>query len=183
MNGPTKETTQNNRSLPIDSDVDSIQPRAGRRAIHLHPGYVGLVILGGVFGTLARYGLEAVIPTPGDWPLSTLLINLAGAFALGALLEGLVRCGRDLGRLRIIRLVVGTGFLGSFTTYSTLAVEASLLLDASRVSAALLYLSASVIGGACVTTLGIWVAAKHHRTDTQRNTSKLLHSAKGKERS
>ncbi|MFP5314054.1 MAG: fluoride efflux transporter FluC [Actinomycetes bacterium] len=50
-----------------------------------------LVVVGGAFGTLARYGLSVVLPTPGGWPLPTLAVNLAGAFALGMLLESLER--------------------------------------------------------------------------------------------
>lgn len=176
-----RDATPDSGVLPVDSDVDALVPKTGHRAIHLHPGYIGLVIIGGMLGTLARYGLEAAIPTPGGWPLPTLLINLAGALALGALLEGLVRRGRETGRLRKIRLLAGTGFLGAFTTYSTLALEATMLLDTNRATAGVLYLAASLIGGVCATTAGIWVAARHH----QRFVAKDLqaqpnHPTKGK---
>ncbi len=48
-----------------------------------------MVMCGGALGTLCRYWLNTAIPSPGGWPLPTLIINLCGAFALGLLLEAL----------------------------------------------------------------------------------------------
>jgi CrcB protein len=127
--------------------------------LHLHPGYIAVVGLGGVPGALARYGLELALPAPAGWPLPTLVINLAGAFILGFLLEALARRGADHGRRRILRLLIGTGFVGAFTTYSTFAVEADRLLASGRPLAALAYLAATVIGGVLASVLGIWVAS------------------------
>ncbi len=148
-------------ALPVDSDVDSLAPR--HRPLHLKMRYVALVALGGAVGALARYALTTILPAPQGWPLPTLLINLAGAFALGALLEGLSRSGPDAGRLRVVRLLVGTGFMGAFTTYSTLALDAVHLFGGARIGAAFLYLAASLFGGAAATILGIWAASGHHR--------------------
>ncbi|BCW11488.1 hypothetical protein NtRootA4_25530 [Arthrobacter sp. NtRootA4] len=124
---------------------------------------MGIVAAGGVLGAVTRYGLGMVIPAPGAWPLPTLIINLSGALALGALLEGLSRRGPDVGNRRVLRLALGTGFLGAYTTYSTLAVDAVHLLNADAVSAAAGYLTASLLGGAAATTAGIWLGAWHHR--------------------
>jgi len=139
-----------------------------RRPVHLHPGFVLVVIVGGTFGALARYGLGSILPAPGGWPVPTLVINLAGAFLLGALLEALVRRGPDAGRLRLVRLLVGTGFLGAFTTYSTLAVEATTLFSAGRSADAVLYVGASVVAGAVATVAGIRLAAAQHARTTHR---------------
>lgn len=138
------------------------------RPIHFHPGFVLLVMVGGAFGALARYGLGLALPEPGGWPLPTLLINLAGALALGALLEGLSRRGPDTGRLRFLRLLVGTGFMGAFTTYSTLAVDAVHLFDSGRPMAAFAYLGASLLGGILAAVAGIWLAARLHRQPADR---------------
>lgn len=124
---------------------------------------MGIVAAGGVLGAVTRYGLGMVIPAPGAWPLPTLIINLSGALALGALLEGLSRRGPDVGNRRVLRLALGTGFLGAYTTYSTLAVDAVHLLNAGAVPAAAGYLTASLLGGAAATTAGIWLGAWHHR--------------------
>jgi CrcB protein len=152
----------------VDPDAGTLGAARAHRPVHLHPGFVLVVIAGGVLGALARYGLGTILPAPGGWPLPTLIINLAGAFLLGALLEGLVRRGPDAGRLRVIRLLVGTGFMGAFTTYSTLAVETNTLFGAGRTTDALLYVAATLIGGAIATVAGIRIAAGHHTGVTGR---------------
>ncbi|MCZ2403585.1 CrcB family protein [Paenarthrobacter sp. Z7-10] len=144
--------------MPVDGEQEDNQ----LRAVHLKMRYVLLVAAGGVGGALSRYGLGLVLPEPSGWPLSTLLINLTGALALGALLEGLSRRGRDAGGLRVVRLLLGTGFLGAFTTYSTLALDAVHLVQAGRIGPAVLYLAASLLGGAVATSLGIWAGARWH---------------------
>jgi fluoride exporter len=130
------------------------------RPLHLHPQYLVLVAAGGVLGTLARYGLGLALPSPGQWPLPTLVINVSGAFALGWLLEALARKGPDAGRRRLIRLTAGTGFLGAFTTYSTFSLETVQLFDAGRAADAAGYLAASLIGGTVATFLGILAASR-----------------------
>lgn len=146
-----------------DPDAGTLGEARPHRPVHLHAGFVAVVVLGGVFGALARYGLGTVLPSPDGWPLPTLTINLAGAFLLGALLEALVRRGPDAGRRRVIRLLAGTGFMGAFTTYSALALETNTLLGAGRSTDALLYVAATLVGGAAATVAGIWLAAGNHR--------------------
>ncbi len=68
--------------------------------------------------------------------------------------------------LRIIRLLVGTGFMGAFTTYSSLALDANVLLADGRLPGAALYLGVSLIGGLAATTAGIWAGARLHRART-----------------
>ncbi|KRE80389.1 chromosome condensation protein CrcB [Arthrobacter sp. Soil763] len=143
--------------------------------MHLHPGFVLVVVGGGVAGALARYGLGTVLPSPGGWPLPTLAINLAGAFLLGALLEALVRRGPDAGRLRVIRLFAGTGFMGAFTTYSSLTLETTTLLGAGRAGDALGYVAATVIGGAVATVAGIRAAAGQHARQAPRRGAEDHH--------
>ena len=164
IDGDTAEVTAGD----VDPDAGTLGEVRAHRPVHLHPGYVLIVIAGGVFGALARYGISIVLPTPGGWPLPTRAINLAGAFLLGGLLEALIRRGSDAGARRIIRLVAGTGFMGAFTTYSTLALETNTLLDAGRVTDALGYLGVTLIGGAAATVTGIWLAAGHHARATTR---------------
>jgi len=138
------------------------------KPLHLQWDVIGIVAAGGVFGALARYGLGLVIPAPNAWPLPILVINLSGALALGALLEGLSRRGPDVGHRRVLRLALGTGFLGAYTTYSTLALDAVHLFTAGEAPGAAGYLAASLLGGAAATTVGIWLGAWHHRRATER---------------
>ena len=143
--------------LPVDPDSDAPP--------HLRPGAIALVFLGGVLGTLARYGLARLMPTPAHgWPTGTFVANLAGAFVLGVLLEALVRRGADRGRRRRARLFAGTGFCGGLTTYSTFAVEAALLVRSHDALLAIGYLVASVLAGLAATVAGIAFATAQHRT-------------------
>ncbi|MBO1805632.1 fluoride efflux transporter FluC [Leucobacter ruminantium] len=102
---------------------------AARRASRVRAARLadaGLVALGGACGTLARYLLDAAIGDRWGIPLGILAINVAGAYLLGLLAEGLAPGGSD--RWRATRLLLGTGVLGGFTTYSALAVGSAELL-------------------------------------------------------
>lgn len=129
------------------------------RPLHLRWSSLGLVAAGGSVGTALREGLVLALPIEGSFPVVILGINLLGAFLLGALMETLVRRGPDSGRRRIARLLLGTGVLGGFTTYSALATDASLLL-ASEPGAGILYGLVTVVLGAGASWLGIAVAMR-----------------------
>jgi CrcB protein len=137
------------------------------RPLHLHGRFVLLVAAGGTLGALSRYGFGLALPAPNAWPLPTLLINLSGALALGWLLEALARSGPDAGLRRIARLGIGSGFLGAYTTYSTLALDSVHLFGAGRGMEAMWYLVASLLGGVAATTLGIWLGTLRHKSTRQ----------------
>jgi fluoride exporter len=122
------------------------------------------VAAGGFVGTAARYGLTLLEPArSGTWPWPTFIANLAGAFVLGALLQGLARSGPDAGWRQRIRLLLGTGFCGALTTYSTLATEADLLVRSHDRWLALGYLGTTLVGGLVATVGGVAAATGHHR--------------------
>ena len=107
-----------------------------------------LIALGGLLGAAARQSIEDTLPAhPGSFPVATFVINVGGAFLLGLLLESLARTGPDTGWWRAARLALGPGFLGAFTTYSTLAVESDLLVRGSHFGTAIGYMAASVTAG------------------------------------
>ena len=86
------------------------------------------------------------------------MVNLFGAFLLGVLLEALVLRGDDSGVRRRLRLMLGTGLLGGFTTYSTFALgTASLLRDGAAVTA-VTYAAVTVVVGSLLAWLGIALA-------------------------
>lgn len=117
------------------------------------------VFLGGMFGAPARYAVESLLPGVDDgFPVGTFVVNVAGAFALGLVLESLVLAGPDAGIRRRVRLVLGTGFLGAFTTYSSFAVEIDLLARSDRVGLAAAYGVSSLAVGLLSVALGIWAA-------------------------
>lgn len=133
------------------------------RPLHLTPALVLVVAVGGGAGTAARYGLARAIPAQGGVPVATLTANLVGAFLLGVLLELLVRAGRETRGRRLLRLGFGTGVMGGFTTFSSLALEVERLFQAGRVGLGLAYGVGTVVVGFCTCFLGVWVAARHHR--------------------
>ena len=154
--------------LPLDSDVEVDDVTAARppRPVHLRPGYLGLVLLGGALGTGAREALSLLIPTIGAFPLAILVINLTGAFALGITLELLLRLGPDEGRRRRLRLFVGTGLMGGYTTYSTLAVGTAQALTGGGIAIGIVYGLVSVVAGTAAAFAGVALAAEIHRRRT-----------------
>jgi fluoride exporter len=141
--------------LPLDPDPGPLRPAS-----------IGLVGLGGAVGTAARYALANWLPAGTGVPRGTLIANLVGALILGVLLETLARRGPDRGASQRARLLIGTGFCGGLTTYSTLAVETSLLIRGHHDGLAAGYAVGSVIAGAAVAALGIAIAARLHRATT-----------------
>jgi len=128
---------------------------------------VGMVFIGGSLGTATRAAFTLVIPPADGFPATIMGINLAGALLLGALLEALSRRGADAGTRRRIRLLLGTGFLGGFTTYSALATDSVLLLAGSP-ALALLNALGTLVLGAIATWLGIVLAARVDRRRAHR---------------
>lgn len=150
--------------LPDDPD----EPGPGR-PLHLTPAALGLVALGGMAGTAARYAVALLAPPRGGWPVATLAVNLVGAFVLGLLLEAIARRGPEDGpggaSRRRLRLVLGTGFCGAFTTYSALAVDLDLLLRGGQAGTALAYAAVTVLVGFLLCCLGIWLGARRARPE------------------
>ncbi|ADG97328.1 Camphor resistance CrcB protein [Segniliparus rotundus DSM 44985] len=124
-------------------------PHTFRNAFaHMRADSLAAVAVGGAAGTSARYGLGLAIPAePGGWPVATFTINIAGAFLLGALLATLTRVSLDARWRQRARLFLGTGVLGSFTTYSALALETDRLIGAGHTALGFGYLVASAAGG------------------------------------
>lgn len=155
--------------LPLDPDVEADQARTGEaRPIHLRPSSLALVFAGGTVGTAAREALSLAIPALNGIPLTILAINVTGAFLLGVLLDALARRGPDLGRRRVLRLLLGTGFMGGFTTYSALAADSAALIGDGRAGAGILYALVTLVVGGAATWAGIAVAASVHRIESRR---------------
>lgn len=117
---------------------------------------VGLVGAGGAVGALARWQVAVHNPTaPTAFPTTTFLINVAGAALLGYLV-GRVPVKND--RTEAVRLALGTGVLGGFTTFSTYAVEVAHRLP-HHAGIATAYALASVVAGIVAAVVGLAVGA------------------------
>jgi CrcB protein len=89
--------------------------------------------LGGACGALARALAGRLIQTRFPW--ATLSVNIAGSFLLAAAYAGLPL------ESELVRALIGSGFCGAFTTFSTFILECLLLMRAGEWRSALLYLS------------------------------------------
>jgi CrcB protein len=122
-----------------------------------------LVFVGGGVGTALRAGCLAVLPAVDGWPVGVLVVNVVGSFLLGLLVAVLVSRTASPssvpppgGRARAdLRLLLGTGVLGGFTTYSALSADAVGLLAAGRPVIAIAYLVGSVVVGVVAAALGM----------------------------
>jgi CrcB protein len=96
-------------------------------------------------GATARAGLGEALATGGpSWPWATFVVNVAGAFALGYLIT---RLQERLPLSAYRRPLLGTGFCGALTTFSTMQVELIRMLEDGRDGLALGYAVASVAAG------------------------------------
>jgi CrcB protein len=110
------------------------------------------IALGGTLGTVARYLLEAhASPAEGHFPWVTLLVNLSGSLVIGFLVPVTEHLSE---RAPVVRPLLIVGFLGGWTTYSTLAVEATLLAKDGDVVTCVAYLIATVLGGLLLVVAG-----------------------------
>lgn len=154
---PARTTPDPHAELELDPDAP--------RPLHLRPAAWAWVFAGGLVGTGLRWLIEQALPTaPGHWPTATFVINIAGAFILATLLELLAIAGPDAGWRQRIRLFGGTGLCGAFTTYSTLALEVSLLGRHGDVVIGVAYGASSVVAGIVAAWAGIVLAGLLTRT-------------------
>lgn len=118
-----------------------------------------VVSIGGVLGSLARYGVSVLVGVwvVADFPWATLTVNVVGCLAIGFVASSrAVTEGPDW-----LRPFVIAGVLGGFTTFSAFALETGILLDSGRVALALTYVAASLVLGLLAVRAG---AALHGRS-------------------
>ena len=116
-----------------------------------------LVFAGGAAGSVLRWwtGVALGHRYQGRFPLATFLINVSGAFLIGALstlfsIEWYHRHESDLTAL------IMTGFLGGYTTFSSYQMETVTLHNEQAYRTASLYWFGSVVAGLAAATLGAW---------------------------
>ena len=114
------------------------------------------ILIGGAIGTLARAGVaDAIPPRPSAWPWATFGVNLLGAFILGWLLT---RLAERTAPSRYWRFLVGTGFCGAVTTFSTFQIETFRFARDGHVGLAVAYPLASIAAGMALAVAGVMAA-------------------------
>lgn len=124
------------------------------RAPYRSPAMLGIVFIGGALGTGTREALNLAFGDINGVPVTIFAINILGAFVLGALVTSLATRGSD-DRFRALRIFLGTGVLGGFTTYSALAYDSASLMGLGRTGWALAYAVGSVILGVLASLAGV----------------------------
>ena len=114
--------------------------------------WVGVGVFGAA-GAYARFSLAAAVTArlPGDFPWGTFVVNLTGGFVLGAL--------NGAGVTDDALFVLGTGFLGGYTTFSTWMVETQRLGEDAAFGLSATYLLGSMLAGLATTGAGWALAA------------------------
>lgn len=112
------------------------------------------IALGGATGASARYAVTAALPHgPGDFPLSTFLIDVTGCLLIGVLVVLLTEV---LGRPhRLARPFFGVGLLGGYTTFSAYTWETLSLIDTGAVTVALVYLFGTLLAAVVAVQAGV----------------------------
>ncbi|MBP1961282.1 fluoride efflux transporter CrcB [Paenibacillus aceris] len=110
-----------------------------------------LVSFGGFFGAISRFQLGSYMSRrfPSSIPYGTLTINLLGCFLLGLLMK--------YHSFDNWKLLIGTGFMGAFTTFSTLNLESVKQLRSGQWQAWMVYTMLSYTGGILLTFIGYYI--------------------------
>lgn len=110
---------------------------------------IALVAIGGFFGAMSRFGMNSLIKSkyPLTFPLATLFVNLVGSFLLGLIFGAHLE--------NTWRLLLGTGFMGAFTTFSTFKLENIQLHAKGNWKVMILYLGISYTFGILLAFIGM----------------------------
>ncbi|MFF2874867.1 fluoride efflux transporter CrcB [Gottfriedia sp. NPDC057991] len=118
-----------------------------------------LILIGGFFGAILRYLIGLSIhPLSNGFPIQTFLINIIGCFFLGFFLP--------MAKVKLkpeYTLLIGTGFTGAFTTFSTFSLENVILMDEKKLLVSLAYIISSLVVGISLAYLGFKVAEKFNK--------------------
>jgi CrcB protein len=127
------------------------------------------LIIGGFVGAVLRFEIEQWLPNPTDgFPWSTLAINWAGCLFLGWFLTLALQ---SLSIRMEIRLGLGTGLTGAFTTFSSFSVQSVHLFMIGHQTAAFLYILSSALSGLLLTLTGVALA----NAQSGKRKGELLH--------
>ncbi|WP_124726452.1 fluoride efflux transporter FluC [Staphylospora marina] len=106
---------------------------------------------GGFLGAIARHVIQSHVSSrrTSKWPLGTLIVNVSGSFLLGWIAASPI--------FEPMALFLGTGFMGAFTTFSTLKLESVTLFRRGEGRTGLLYLGLTYLAGMGAAWLGFLI--------------------------
>jgi fluoride exporter len=166
------EAIDENGAPPAQPDRPAGPPlrTAHRPGVGAPPAVLGAIALGGFAGGLARYELGLAFPAAhGAFPATTFAINVSGSFILALLLVFILEIWPPT---RYVRPLLGVGFCGAYTTFSTYMVDADRLTSGGHYATAAWYLLGSLAAGLAATslalTVGRAVVAHRHRAHAGR---------------
>lgn len=115
-----------------------------------------LVALAGGLGATSRFVSDTLVArhNPFRVPLGTIVINTAGSLVLG-LVTGLIALGAPDSTAATLMAVLGTGFCGGYTTFSTASVEAARLWITEGRSTGMRYAAATLVASSSAAALGL----------------------------
>lgn len=115
-----------------------------------------LLALGGGLGAVTRFVVDAFVARRNQFrvPLGTMLINITGSLVLG-LVTGLLVAASTGSSGATVRAVVGTGFCGGYTTFSTASVETVRLWVAEGRGTGLRYAATTLVGSLAAAAVGL----------------------------
>lgn len=118
-----------------------------------------VVALGGALGAMSRYGIALIVATfwKRDFPLATFLINVSGSLILGFFATfAAERSSLD----PMWRLLVATGFVGAYTTFSTFEYETQRLTESGALWWGFVNVITSVAAGFVAVQFGVFLARR-----------------------
>lgn len=113
--------------------------------------------LGGFLGATSRFGISVLFSAKDGFPVATFIINLLGAFFLGLILS--LGC-LDSKSKEVLKSFIITGFISSFTTFSTFSYEIFILIQQKLLFLALAYCFGSTFFGVLLAWLGTKLGIK-----------------------
>ncbi len=118
-----------------------------------------LVALAGGLGAVTRFVVDAAVTRRTRsvrLPVGTIVVNVTGSLLLGLVVGWWSSRTGD----PTLRAILGTGFLGGYTTFSTASVEAARLVRAERPWSVLLHAGGTLVAGVLAAALGFWLGSR-----------------------
>ncbi|MBM7584114.1 CrcB protein [Bacillus pakistanensis] len=124
-----------------------------------------LVGVGGAIGSLLRYSISLMTINllTTSFPIATLITNFLGSFILGWLTHSMIKKNNYSPQLMT---ALGTGLIGSFTTFSTFSVETIQLFEGGQYLLGILYILLSIMGGLLLSFIGSLMSTKRKEVNS-----------------